>query len=543
MISNGSTEHRVETNSLSAAGARIVGEGEMAKLVRSHDWSQTPLGPIESWPHELVDVVNLTLSSPVPARTLWGREMVLIYNDSYRKFPGKRHPQALGKPAREVYRESWHVVGPILEEAFATGVSRNHEKLCVPIETTEGLKDFYLDYADSPVFCGGKVAGLFGTLHDVTAEVIAVRALREKEAQAERILKSIGEAVIVTDADARVVKMNPVAESLTGWSALEAQSRPLAEVFRIVDEGTRMPVESPTEKIRRRPVVVGRQHTVRLIGRDGAEMAIDDSGAPILDDEGNLTGIVLVFRNIDERRRAESALLKSEKLAAVGRLASSIAHEINNPLESVMNLIYLARHSDAEQAKKYLDLADDEIRRVSIIASQTLRFHKQASSPQAVKAADLFSTVMSIYEGRLKNARVAVEKRFRAAQPVMCFQGDVRQVLNNLVSNALEAMPFGGRLLIRSRRGRNWQTGEPGLILTIADNGGGIPDEVQKHIFDAFFTTKGTAGNGLGLWVCQEIVERHQGVLRVRSSQRDGRSGTTFTLWLPFGPRAESHAA
>jgi signal transduction histidine kinase len=127
-----------------------------------------------------------------------------------------------------------------------------------------------------------------------------------------------------------------------------------------------------------------------------------------------------------------------------------------------------------------------------------------------------------------------VEKRFRTDQPVICFQGDVRQVLNNLVGNALEAMPLGGRLLIRSRKGRNWETGDPGLVITIADNGVGIPEAVKKHIFDAFFTTKGTAGNGLGLWVCQEIVARHHGKLRLRSTQRPGRNGTAFSLFLPF---------
>jgi signal transduction histidine kinase len=425
MISNGPLQPQaMQANPRDGGGAsRIVGEDEMIELVRGHDWAKTPLGPMEVWPHEIVDAVNLMLNSPAPARTLWGRELILIYNDPYRRFLGKRHPGALGMPAREVFRESWGVLGPIAEEAFATGRGICREKLCVPVETAEGLKDHYVDYASIPVLVGGKVAGLFETLPDVTADESAMRAL------------------------------------------------------------------------------------------------------------------------LDERRRTESALLQSEKLAAVGRLASSIAHEINNPLESVMNLIYLARNSNREEAKRYLELADEETRRVSIIANQTLRFHKQASSPQATTAADLFSTVMSIYEGRLKNAHVGVEKSFRSRDPVACLQGDVRQVLNNLVGNALEAMPFGGRLLIRSRTGRNWKTGERGLILTIADNGGGIPREVQKRIFDAFFTTKGTAGNGLGLWVSQEIVERHHGALRVRSTQREGRNGTTFTLWLPFDPPAEAHAA
>jgi PAS domain S-box-containing protein len=273
-----------------------------------------------------------------------------------------------------------------------------------------------------------------------------------------------------------------------------------------------------------------------LMRPNGDTLLFDFSLTSVRDANGTVVFLVPEARDITEVKRTESALLKSEKLAAVGRLASSIAHEINNPLESVMNLIYLARHAPPTDAERYLETADQEIRRVSIIANQTLRFHKQASKPQAATSADLFLTVMSIYEGRLRNARVRVEKRFRTDEPVICFQGDVRQVLSNLVGNALEAMPFGGRLLICSRKGRDWKTSRPGVLLTIADNGAGIPPAVQKHIFDAFFTTKGTAGNGLGLWVCQEIVDRHHGKLRVRSTQRPGRNGTTFTFFLPFDP-------
>ncbi len=538
MISSGPLQ--LPADPLKGGGPRIVGEGEAAGAVQRHDWRQTVPGPIEAWPPELVHSVNLALGSPLPACALWGPELIVVHNEPCGRLLNK---PAMGRPAREALGASWKTAGPILQDVFATGSGVLCERLCLPIETGNGTKDFYLNCSFTPVFRGGAVAGLFATMHDVTAAVIALDRLHEGEAQAERILNSIGDAVIVTDAAAVVARMNPIAESLTGWRSADAVGKPLAEVFKIVDEARHMPVENPADKIRKRPVAAGRDHPVLLMGRNGTEMAIDDRGAPIFDDHGRLTGIVLVFRNVEERRRTQNALLQSEKLAAVGRLASSIAHEINNPLESVMNLIYLARHSDPADAKKYLDLADEEIRRVSIIANQTLRFHKQASNPQAVTAADLFSTVMSIYAGRLKNAHVEVEKRFRTGEPVVCFQGDVRQVLNNLVSNALEAMPLGGRLLIRSRTGRRWETGERGLVLTIADNGGGIPSGALRNIFDAFFTTKGTAGNGLGLWVCQEIVERHHGSLRVRSSQRQGRSGTTFTLWLPFRPAAEAHAA
>ncbi|HEX3373913.1 MAG TPA: ATP-binding protein, partial [Edaphobacter sp.] len=230
------------------------------------------------------------------------------------------------------------------------------------------------------------------------------------------------------------------------------------------------------------------------------------------------------------------ALMQTEKLAAVGRLASSIAHEINNPLESVTNLLYLARETAWNpETREYLEIADRELRRVSVIANQTLRFHKQSSRPQWITSEELISSALSVYQGRLVNSSVQVEKRIRAARAVFCFEGEIRQVLSNLIINAIDAMhPHGGRLLMRSREGTDWKTGRKGLIITVADTGSGMSPDTATRIFEPFFTTKEIGGTGLGLWVSHEIVERHGGTLAVRSSPRPGRSGTVFTLFLPF---------
>jgi len=292
------------------ASNRIIGTGEMANLVRDYDWRSTPLGPIEAWSKELVTIVNLTLASSSPARTMWGPQLILIYNDAYRPIPGPRHPFALGKPAREVYSESWHVVGPLLEKALATGKTIFHEKLLVPLPTEGGVRDAYLNYSFSPVFEDGTIAGLFGSLHDVTGEVVVLRKLAESEARASRILQSIGDAVIVTDEHGRITDMNLGAEKLTGWSLNEARSEFLSTVFHIVDEKLREPVESPADKVRRLGTIVGLANHAILIGKEGVETAIDDSGAPIWDNEGRLAGIVLVFRDITERKLVEKATLR-----------------------------------------------------------------------------------------------------------------------------------------------------------------------------------------------------------------------------------------
>jgi len=254
--------------------------------------------------------------------------------------------------------------------------------------------------------------------------------------------------------------------------------------------------------------------------------------SPIFAEDGTVHAIASATVETTHQKRAEAALIQSEKLAAVGRLASSIAHEINNPLESVMNLVYIARqHAILPEVQTFLDLADQELRRVSIIANQTLRFHKQATKPQAISCEELYSTVLSIYEARLRNSKITVENRRRAQHPIVCFEGEIRQVLNNFVGNAIDAMPRGGRLLIRSREATDWRTGHHGLVLTIADTGIGIDPKTQSQIFEAFFTTKGIQGTGLGLWISAEIIQRHYGRILTRSRKGEG---TVFSIFLPY---------
>ncbi len=273
----------------------------------------------------------------------------------------------------------------------------------------------------------------------------------------------------------------------------------------------------------------------RIVLPNGDVRDIFGRSAILAGADGQPVSSIGTVEDITERNRAERALLQTEKLAAVGRLAASIAHEINNPLESVTNLLYLARlTNEVTDIQRYLDTADQQLRRVSAISNQTLRFYKQSSRPISVAGDDLLEGVLSVHQARLVNSRVAVESRMRATRPVLCFDGEIRQVLSNLIGNAIDAMhPRGGRLLLRSREAVDWKSGRTGVVLTIADSGNGMSAEVQHRVFEAFFTTKGIGGTGLGLWVSREIVERHAGRLRVRSSQARAHHGTVFTLFLP----------
>ena len=274
--------------------------------------------------------------------------------------------------------------------------------------------------------------------------------------------------------------------------------------------------------------------------RPGEHRVWDVSYAPVFSEEGNVQAIAAAWMELTHLKRTEAALVQSEKLAAVGRLASSISHEINNPLEAITNLLYLVSHNDhlPDDLRIYIHMAQSELARVSQIATQTLRFHRQAARPTWVSPAELLDAVLNLYHGRLTNSGIRVQTSYATDMKILCFENDIRQVLNNLIANAIDAMRQGGRLLVRAHEATQHSTGRHGLRLAIADTGTGMPEPVQRRLFQPFYTTKGLNGTGLGLWISEGIVRRHQGRMEVRSSQDPVHHGTVFTLFLPGEERA-----
>ncbi|MGO8719909.1 MAG: ATP-binding protein [Acidobacteriaceae bacterium] len=228
-------------------------------------------------------------------------------------------------------------------------------------------------------------------------------------------------------------------------------------------------------------------------------------------------GAVIV--DATERKLSEELLRRTEKLAATGQLAASIAHEINNPLEAVTNLLYLLHQQPLDvESKHYADMAQQEIARVSQITQQTLRFYRQSSKPTLIHPADLLDSVLTLHQGRSNATKVQILRRYRDAVELFAFSGEMRQLFANLIGNALDAMPSGGRLFLSARASQSWsQTEVPGVRITIADTGSGMTESVRQRIFEAFFTTKEMTGTGLGLWISSEIIAKHQGTVRVRS--------------------------
>lgn len=264
-------------------------------------------------------------------------------------------------------------------------------------------------------------------------------------------------------------------------------------------------------------------------------------------------GAVIV--DTTQRRNSEDALRKTEKLAAAGRLAASIAHEINNPLEAVTNLLYLIRlqNSLPAETRQYVELAQHEVARVSEIAQQTLRFYRQSTLPITANISELIDSVLTLHQGRVVSLQVEVERLYQPDVELFCFAGELRQLFANLIGNALDAMtPGPGRLVLSVRRSRSWR--DPaieGVRISVFDTGCGMSDEVRSRIFEPFFTTKEATGTGLGLWVSAEVIRKHHGVVRIRSrAEEDGAAnhtnsschGTGFMIFFP-SVRAEQTPA
>ncbi len=246
-------------------------------------------------------------------------------------------------------------------------------------------------------------------------------------------------------------------------------------------------------------------------------------------------GGVAVNSDVTQVRLQDEALRRSEKLAAVGQLASSIAHEINNPLESITNLLYLIRQSETmEDVRHYTLLAQGEMARVTEITLQTLRFNRRQSKPAELDMAELLHTVMTLYTGRIMVRGIDADMKLMESPRVLALEGEIRQVVNNLVRNALDAMSNGARLLVRLHPQQNWRSGAKGVRFTVADTGEGIRPEMRAHLFEPFQTTKELTGTGLGLWVSKGIVEKHGGYIQTRTRHGAGH-GTVFTVWLPVG--------
>jgi PAS domain S-box-containing protein len=392
-------------------------------------------------------------------------------------------------------------------------------------------------YAASAIAALGIILLAFSIIREMETRERDAASLRRSEEWFRVTLSSIGDGVIATDDQGRVSFLNPIAEQLTGTSQAQARGMKIGEVFPIFSETTNSPVDNPVEKVLALGCVVGLANHTVLRHRDGHLLPIEDSAAPITDDSGKLIGVILVFHDASRERTLQEVLRRTEKLAAAARLAATVSHEINNPLEAIGNLVFLARTNPDTPGKvvEQLALAEQELARVSHITRQTLGFYRESTSPTSVHIPALVESVLTLYSNKLQVKQIRVQLTLETCPPVIGLAGEIQQLVSNIISNAIDAVPFNGTLKIDASPVK--LANGDSIRLKIEDDGPGIAPENMKRIFEPFFTTKKDVGTGLGLWVCKEIAQRHGGSVNVESKNEDGTTGAVFTVLLP-GPES-----
>ena len=395
-----------------------------------------------------------------------------------------------------------------------------------PTEREIRLTDLYARLAVSAI----ENARLF---HEAQEEIArrrtAEEALRKSEEFARSIVESSVDSIQVLDIDGRIVYTGPRGPLSFRADSTEASNSPWIELW-MTDEQPRA-----AKAITMAQTGGSARFQGHLSLANAATKVLDVSLAPIFDATARTERVIAITRDITELKAAQSALLEAEKLAATGRLAATIAHEINNPLEAVTNFIYLAKTSDgiSEEVRGQLDIADQELSRITHIAQQTLGFYRDNSQPRWIDLQETIDSVLTIYERKMQYSRLTVIREIDPEVKVHIRQGELKQALSNLIANAIDAGRDGGQIWVRVRRSSDWtHPGGSGVQIIVADNGAGIGAEMKSRIFTPFFTTKAEVGTGIGLWVTKSLIEKQGGSIRFRSRQGD-RSGTVMSIFLP----------
>ena len=403
------------------------------------------------------------------------------------------------------------------------------------------------------------VAFIFLLRRHLLARDKAAAVIHEQREMFRTTIASIGDAVMTTDTQGRITYLNSVAQSLTGWRQEAAVGQPLETVFRIVNEETRASVENPVAKVLREGIVVGLANHTVLIAKDGTERPVDDSAAPIRDPKGKVAGIVMVFRDVTERRRAEAALRASEeklrqqaqeleqqliasgRLVSLGEITASMAHEFNNPLGIIMGFAQdlLSETDPSNPQYQGLKIIDEEAKRCQKIIQELLDFARPKRTDFSLT--DIKQTVeetLKLVTNHLYKQKIEVDILVDKSLPqIHADSQQLEQVLVNLYLNAIDAMPEGGKLTVDAKVEECDGTMAPMLVMTVADTGFGIEEKDLSKIFLPFFTAKKTKGLGLGLPICERIVKNHGGEIAAKSHPG---GGTTFSICLPLHQKENS---
>ena len=434
-------------------------------------------------------------------------------------------------PAYEIYRNGARLAFDELplRQAAVTGSAVGRMELEI---RSRGGKVVQTLMSANPLFDdSGAVRGAVGALIDITERKRMEQILRQRA----DLLDLASEAIMVRDLNGTVQFWNSGAAALYGWSAEDALGKNLHQLL-----NTQFPV--PTQEIES-IISEGKRWEGNLVQytKDGREIVV--ACRKILQRDGSKPRVVLeICRDITAKLQAEEALRRSERLAAMGRMAGIVAHEINNPLESIVNLFYLLKkHPSLDQeARRYAITAEQELHRISHITRQTLSFYRESSQPVAVSISALLDDILDLQSRQLQANGIVVERRYGSGEIMQGFPVELRQVFLNLIANAIQAMPEGGCLRVHVRQSYRAATQSAGVRISILDTGSGIKPDDAKRLFEPFFTTKSAKGTGLGLWICKGIVEKYEGTIDFRSTNLPGRNVTCFSVFIPAPGTAEN---
>ncbi len=397
-----------------------------------------------------------------------------------------------------------------------------------------------------PVTVHSEIGDLIEAFNCMVASIAEQRSgLNDTLSMLDSMLANAPIGLAFFDRRCRIVRVNQIFADMTGIALNRHLGKTLPE---LLPQPVAQELEDTVQRIFSEETPVRNLELSGESGKPNRPWTWLASGYPVRTTPEHVRWVGVIVLDASERKRSEEALRKTEKLAATGRLAASIAHEINNPLEAITNVLFLLRNfcELEERALGYVVMAEHEARRISEITQQTLRFYRQSTLPARANMGELLDSVLSLYQGRLHTLNIEVERDYDPAVDLFCFAGEVRQVFANLVGNSIDATSAGGRLLVRARRSRNWKDpAQTGVRFVVADTGSGMEKAVREHVFEAFFTTKEVTGTGLGLWVSHEIIVKHRGLVHVRSraashksvAAREKSSGTVFQIFLPDDPK------
>ena len=355
--------------------------------------------------------------------------------------------------------------------------------------------------------------------------------------QFETIIESAMDAIISVDAQQNVVLFNRAAEQLFGCFAAEAMGKPLdrflPEHFREIHRQhiSHFGATGVTSRSMHSPA------TLSAVRSNGEQFPIEATISQV--GERGQKRYTVILRDITHRKRTERALVHSEKLASLGRLSTTVAHEINNPMEGLKNLLYVIMNnpSDAEEVRKYAEMADVEVSRLADITRQVLGLSRGGDVHSQFRPTEVLDTVLPLVNRKFEEKEAVLQKEYLHDAEVWGVASEIRQVFWNLLVNGIDAISRGGMIRVRISRGHNPRDERSGVRITFADNGIGIDASCLPRLFEPFYTTK-SDGNGLGLWVAKQIIDNHSGSIRVRSRTDGSQTGTVFSIFLPAGTRS-----